>query len=136
MINKTYLNNLEYQVTGACIDVHKVLGPGLLESIYHKCLIRELQSKSINFISEKTIKIHYKDIILDTDLRADLFIENCMVLELKSVEKLLPIHEAQILTYMKILNAPVGLLINFNSTNIIQNGKKPFVNTYYNLLND
>lgn len=136
MINKTYLNNLEYQVTGACIEVHKTLGPGLLESIYHKCLIRELQLKNINFISEKTIKINYKDIILDTDLRADLFIENCMVLELKSVEKFLPIHEAQILTYMKILNAPVGLLINFNSTNIIQNGKKPFVNMYYNLLDD
>lgn len=136
MINKTYLNNLEYQVTGACIEVHKTLGPGLLESIYHKCLIRELQLKNINFISEKTIKINYKDIILDTDLRADLFIENCMVVELKSVEKFLPIHEAQILTYMKILNAPVGLLINFNSTNIIQNGKKPFVNMYYNLLDD
>lgn len=134
MIDKTYLNNLEYLVTGACIEVHKTLGPGLLESIYHRCLVRELQLKNIGHISEKTIQINYKDIILDTELRADLFIENCMVLELKSVEKLLPIHDAQILTYMKILKAPVGLLINFNCTNIVQNGKKPFVNMYYNSL--
>jgi GxxExxY protein len=134
MIDKTYLNNLEYQITGACIEVHKILGPGLLESIYHSCLIRELQLRKINFISEKTISINYKDLTLDTDLRVDLFIEGCIVLELKSIEKILPIHEAQILTYMKILNAPVGLLINFNSTNIIQNGKKPFVNEFYRSL--
>lgn len=68
MIDKTYLNNLEYQVTGACIKVHKTLGPGILESIYRKCLIRELQLKNINYISEKIIKILDKDIILDTDL--------------------------------------------------------------------
>lgn len=114
--------------------MHKILGLGLLESIYHKCLIRELQIRKTNFVSEKTINVNYKDLILDTDLRVDLFIENCMILELKSVEKILPIHEAQILTYMKILNAPVGILINFNCTNIIQYGKKPFVNEYYNLL--
>lgn len=134
MIDKTYLNNLEYQITGACIEVHKILGPGLLESIYHRCLIRELQLRKINFISEKTISINYKDLTLDTNLRIDLFIEGCIVLELKSIEKILPIHGAQILTYMKILNAPVGLLINFNSTNIIQNGKKPFVNELYRSL--
>lgn len=134
MIDKTYLNNLEYLVTGACIEVHKTLGPGLLESIYHRCLVRELQLKNIGHISEKTIQINYKDIILDTEPRADLFIENCMVLELKLVEKLLPIYDAQILTYMKILKAPVGLLINFNCTNIVQNGIKPFVNMYYNSL--
>lgn len=136
MINKTYLNNLEYQITGACIEVHKILGAGLLESIYHSCLIRELQLRNINFISEKSININYKGTRLETNLRVDLIIENCMILELKSIEKILPIHEAQILSYMKILQAPVGLLINFNSTNIIQNGKKPFVNEYYNLLND
>ena len=136
MINKTYLNNLEYQVTGACIEVHKILGSGLLESIYHQCLIKELQIRNINFLSEKSISIDYKGSVLETNLRADLIIENCMVLELKSIEKILPIHEAQLLSYMKILRAPVGLLINFNSTNIIQNGKKPFVNEFNNLLSD
>lgn len=128
MINKTFLDNLEYRLTGACIEVHKLLGPGLLESIYQKCLMRELHLQNINFSAEERVTIYYKDILLDTELRADLFIENCMILELKSVEKILPIHEAQILTYMKLLNVPKGLLINFNCTNIVQNGKKAFVN--------
>ncbi|PWS29410.1 GxxExxY protein [Pedobacter yonginense] len=128
MINKTFLDNLEYKVTGACIEVHQSLGPGLLESVYQKCLMRELQLRNINFSAEERITISYKDIVLDSELRADLFIENCMVLELKSVERILPIHEAQILTYMKLLKVPKGLLINFNCTNIVQNGKKAFAN--------
>ncbi|PWS30114.1 GxxExxY protein [Pedobacter paludis] len=134
MINKTFLNNLEYKITGACIEVHKLLGPGLLESVYQKCLIRELQLQNIKYSAEEHITISYKDILLDSELRADLFIENCIVLELKSVERILPIHEAQILTYMKLLNVPKGLLINFNCTNIVQNGKRAFVNELmYNL---
>jgi len=134
MINRKFLSDLEYEVTGACIEVHKALGPGLLESIYHKCLKRELQLKNINFTSEKRIFITYKGSVLDTEVRADFFIENCLILELKSVERVLPIHEAQILTYMKILEVPKGLLINFNCMNIIQHGKKPFINEFYNLL--
>ncbi len=131
MINKAFLDDLEYEVTGACIEVHKILGPGLLESIYHQCLVRELQLRKINFDSEHSIQIVYKDLFMDTTLRVDLFIENSLVLELKSVDTILPIHEAQILTYMKILKAPKGLLINFNCTNIVQFGKKPFVNEFY-----
>lgn len=130
MMNKTFLDNLEYKVTGACIEVHKILGPGLLESVYQKCLIRELQLQHINFTAEHSILLSYKDVLLDTELRADLVIENCMVLELKSVESILPIHEAQILTYMKLLKAPKGLLINFNSTNIVQHGKRSFVSEF------
>jgi len=136
MINKAFLDDLEYRITGACIEVHKSLGPGLLESIYHKCLIRELQLQSISFNSEQLIIVPYKDILLDSELRADLFIENCIVVELKSVETILPIHEAQLLTYMKLLKAPKGLLINFNCTNIINNGKKPFVNEFYRSILD
>lgn len=124
MINKTFIDTLEYKVTGACIEVHKYLGPGLLESIYHKCLLRELQLQGIGFESEQPVHLAYKNISINSELRVDFFIENCMVLEIKSVATILPIHEAQILTYMKLLNAPKGLLINFNSTNIIQNGKK------------
>ena len=131
MIDKTFLRNLEYKITGACIEVHKNLGSGLLESIYHKCLKIELELKGINFISENIINVKYKGITLNTELRADFFIENCLIVEIKSVEKVLPIHEAQILTYMKLLNAPKGLLINFNCMNIIQNGKKSFVNEFY-----
>lgn len=131
MIDKNFIDDLEYKVTGACIEVHRSLGPGLLEKVYHKCLIRELQLRNISFVSEQVITIYYKDVLLETELKADLFIENCLVLELKSVETVLPIHEAQIITYMKILQAPKGLLINFNCTNIVQNGKKPFISEYH-----
>ncbi|GAA3980031.1 GxxExxY protein [Pedobacter ginsengiterrae] len=136
MIDKKFLDDLEYKVSGACIEVHKILGPGLLESIYHKCLIRELQLQGIRFISEHQITVEYKNIFIDTEIRADLFIENCMVLELKSIERILPIHQAQILTYMKLLNAPCGLLINFNCINIIAEGKKAFVNSLYRRIAD
>jgi GxxExxY protein len=134
MIDKDFLNNLEYMVTGACIEVHKALGPGLLERIYHKCLIQELQLRNIEFTSEHIIAIAYKGVDLDTELRADLLIEGCMVLELKSVERIIPVYEAQLLTYMRILKAPVGLLINFNCTNITKYGKIPFVNELYRSL--
>ncbi|MEE1943886.1 GxxExxY protein [Pedobacter sp. KR3-3] len=131
MIDKNFIDDLEYQVTGACIEVHRALGPGLLEKVYHKCLTRELQLRNISFIAEQVVTISYKGMLLDTELRVDLLIEDFLILELKAVEKILPIHEAQILTYMKILRVPKGLLINFNCTNIVQNGKKPFINEYY-----
>lgn len=134
-INKSFLDNLEYNVTGACIEVHKILGPGLLESVYVRCLIRELQLRNIKYTAEQSILLSYKDVVLDTALRADLYIENCLIIELKSVERMLPIHEAQILTYMKLLKAPKGLLINFNCTNIIQYGKKAFVSEYMHNIN-
>ena len=134
MIDRKFLSNLECEVTGACIEVHKILGSGLLESIYHKCLKKEFQLKDIDFTSEKIIFINYKGSVLDTEIRADFLIENCLVLELKSVEAILPIHEAQLLTYMKMLRAPKGLLINFNCMNIIKDGKKSFVNEFYNPL--
>jgi GxxExxY protein len=130
VINKTFLDQLEYKVTGACIEVNRVLGPGLLESIYQKCLMRELQLQNINFTAEHPIVLSYKDVLLNTELKVGLVIENCLVLELKAVERILPIHEAQILTYMKLLKIPKGLLINFNSTNIVHNGKKSFVNEF------
>ena len=131
MVTKKYLDDLEYQITGACIDVHKHLGPGLLESVYQKCLAHELRLRYILCSSEHTIDVVYKGFHLDTALRVDFLIENCLVIEIKSVNSILPIHEAQLLTYMKLLETPKGLLINFNCTNIIQNGKKPYVNEFY-----
>jgi len=86
--------------------------------------------QNINFVSEQFIPINYKGILLNTELRADLIVENCLVLELKSTSTILPIHEAQILSYMKLLKLPKGLLINFNCTNIVQNGKRTFVNEF------
>lgn len=82
------------------------------------------------------ITVNYKGLIIDTALRADLYIENCIVIELKAIETTLPIHDAQILSYMKILKAPKGLLINFNCVNLVTEGKKSFVNSFYNDLID
>ena len=91
MITKEYLTDLVYRVNGAAIEVHKHLGPGLLESIYHKCLIRELTLRGINFQSELIIPIEYEGLTLESELRCDLFIEKCLVLELKAVDKIAPI---------------------------------------------
>lgn len=133
---KTYLKDLVYQVNGAAIEVHKFLGPGLLESVYHKCLALELNNRKINFQSEIKIPINYKGLVLDTELRADLFVENCLVVELKSVESILPVFEAQLLTYMKLLEVPIGLMINFNVNNIYKEGQKTYVNELYRNLYD
>jgi GxxExxY protein len=136
MITKTILKDLVYQVNGAAIEVHKALGPGLLESVYHKCLKRELYEMGINAESQVTVPVNYKGLEIDTELRCDLFVENVSVVELKAVEFILPVHEAQILTYMKLLNAPKGLLINFNVTHIFKEGQKTYVNELYRRLPD
>ncbi len=130
-ITKAYLNDLVYQVTGAAIEVHKELGPGLLESVYHKCLKHELAKRGINFKSELIVPVNYKGLKLDTELRCDLFVENILPVELKATNGFVPINEAQIITYMKLLNVPKGLLINFNVTNIFKEGQKTFVNELY-----
>ena len=135
-ISKSYLNDLVYQIIGSAIEVHKAIGPGLLESVYHKCMIEELNNRSIHFESERKVPVIYKGKKIDTELRCDLFIENILAVELKAVENLIPIHEAQLLTYMKLLNAPKGLLINFNSTNIFKYGQRTFVNELFRTLKD
>jgi GxxExxY protein len=105
-----------------------------LESIYHKCLKHELELNGIEFSSEMIIPIEYKGLQFDADLRCDLFIENYLVVELKTVEKILPIHEAQLLSYMKLLNIPIGLMLNFKCTNIYKEGQKTYVNKLYHEL--
>ena len=130
-ITKTYLKDLTYHVNGAAIEVHKSLGPGLLESIYHKCLKHELSLRGINFESEFKVPINYKGLETKADLRCDFVIEKVMPLELKAVEKLIPIHDAQLLTYMKLLNAPKGILINFNVINLYKKGQKTLVSELF-----
>jgi len=130
-ITKSYLKNLIYKVNGAAIEVHKELGPGLLESVYHKCLMKELSIRKINFTTQVVVWVNYKGLELDAELRVDLFVENILPVELKAVEIVLPIHEAQILTYMKLMEVPEGLLINFNVTNIYHEGQKTYVNEWY-----
>ena len=133
-LSKKYINDLVYKVVGACIEVHKVLGPGLLESVYHKCLEKELTIRNINFKSEYKIPFSYKGLEINIDLRCDFFIENCLVLELKSVETILPIHQAQLLTYMRLLESPKGVLVNFNVDNIFYEGQQCLVNELFRIL--
>jgi GxxExxY protein len=135
-MTKSYLKNLVYQVNGAAIEVHKNIGPGLLESVYHKCMEKELTYRGISFQTELRIPIQYKDFSIEADLKCDLVIEEMLIVELKSVKKILQIHEAQILTYMKLLEVPMGLLINFNVTNIYKEGQKTYVNELYRHLED
>ena len=99
----------------------------MLESVYHKCLKHEFDLRGISYESEFRVPILYKKMKIEADLRCDFVIENILPLELKSVEKVLPIHEAQLLTYMKLLNAPKGILINFNVTYLFKEGQKTFV---------
>jgi GxxExxY protein len=136
LISKTYLKDLVYHVNGAAIEVHKHLGPGLLENVYHKCLIKELSIKGFNFQSELTLPINYKGIEVEANLKCDLFVENCLVIELKAIDKVLPIHEAQLITYMKLLKVPIGLMINFNVTNIFKEGQKTYVNEFFRNLEE
>lgn len=131
MLTKKIINDLIYQVNGAAIEVHKALGPGLLESVYSECLQHELKLRHISFSTEKAIPIHYKGLKTSAYLRYDLLVEDILVVELKSVEVMLPIFEAQLLTYMKLLNLPKGLLINFNVSNIFKEGQVTKVNELY-----
>lgn len=135
-ISKTYLKDLVYQVNGAAIEVHKYVGPGLLESVYHNCLVKELSIRGFNFQTELVIPINYKGIAVEANLRCDLVVENSLVVELKSVESIKPIFEAQLLTYMKLLGLPMGLMINFNVVNIYKEGQKTYVNELYRGLED
>ena len=135
-MTKTYLKDLIYQVNGCAIEVHKHLGPGLLESVYHSCLKKELIIRGINFQTELIIPVNYKGLEVEAGLRCDLFIEKSLVVELKAIEKVLPIHEAQLLTYMKLLEVPIGLIINFNVTHIFKEGQKSYVNELYRYLEE
>ncbi|MCO6460162.1 MAG: GxxExxY protein [Saprospiraceae bacterium] len=134
MMTKNYLDKLTYQIIGSAIEVHKFMGRGLLESVYHQCLKEELLHRKINFQTEMKIPVDYKGKLLDIDFRCDLFVENCIVVELKAVNEMNNVYEAQLLTYMKLLKCPKGILINFNCSNIFNEGQKTFVNEYFNKL--
>lgn len=98
--------------------------------------MKELEDRNLRVSSEQTVMVSYKGLLLDTELRLDLYVENCIAVELKAVKEWEPVFDAQLLTYMKLLETPKGLLFNFNCLNIIQQGKKSFVNEYYQLLPD
>jgi len=119
-------DDLSHRVIGCALEVHKALGPGLLESAYEQCLAYEMSQAEIRFDIQHALPVEYKGINLDCGYRLDFLIEKQIVLELKSVESLLPIHEAQLLTYMKLAKISIGLLINFNAR-MLKDGIKRMV---------
>ena len=135
MHTKKSVTHLSYEITGYAIKVHKGLGPGLLESVYEKCLKYELEKNGFIVRQQMVVPVWYDNLEMDVDLRLDLLVNDCVVVELKAIEKILPVHEAQILTYMKLLEMPQGLLINFFTDNITKS-MKPFVNDFFRELPD
>ena len=121
-------NDITNLIIGSAIEVHKTLGPGLLESAYQECLSYELKNKNLQVKKEVALPVVYKDVKLDHGYRIDILLENKIVIELKTVEKFTDVHTAQILTYMKLGDYPIGLLFNFN-TKLLKNGIKRFINT-------
>jgi GxxExxY protein len=131
-------NKLTESIIGACIEIHReihrlhrFLGPGLLESTYEECLCHELSTAGISFERQKSLPVHYKKIKLDCGYRLDLVVEQKVIVELKAVEELTPIHEAQLLTYLKLSGLTLGLLINFNVA-MLKHGIKRIVNNFQN----
>jgi len=120
-------NYLSEKIIGCCITIHKLLGPGLLESVYEEALAYELNKNNLKYSRQTDIAIEYKGLRLNIGFRADIVVENKVLVELKSVEKLLSIHHKQVLTYLKLSNLKLGLLINFN-TALIKDGIKRIVN--------
>jgi GxxExxY protein len=134
-MTKKEVTKLSFEITGFAIKVHKNLGPGLPESVYEQCLKFELERNGYDVKQQVVVKIEYDDLELESTLRIDLLVNDTVIIELKTVESILPIHEAQLLTYMKLLEKPQGLLINFYTTNITKS-LKPFVNEYFSRLDD
>jgi GxxExxY protein len=108
------LNSLSYRIIAAAIEIHRSIGPGLLESTYRKCMVYELASHRLHVIVEKVVPVNYKSLILDAGYRLDLLVEDTIIVELKAVEHVLPVHRQQLLTYLRHMQKPLGLLINFN----------------------
>ena len=126
---KEELNSITEQIIGASIDVHKTLGPGLLESAYEACLAYELSQRGLAVERQKALPVIYREVSLDCGYRIDLLVEGLVVVELKAVEKLGPVHEAQLLSYLKLSGCRVGLLINFN-VKLLKQGIRRMVNDF------
>ena len=114
-------DRLSSKVIGAAIEVHRHKGSGLIESIYERCLMRELELRSIPATTQKIVHVEYKGLVFDEPLRFDLLVDNCLLVELKAVELLHPSNKAQLFSYMKLLDIPVGLLVNFHEP-VLKNG--------------
>ncbi|HEX7905368.1 MAG TPA: GxxExxY protein [Chitinophagaceae bacterium] len=133
-ITKKYLTELTYKVIGCAIEVHKHLGPGLIESVYEKCFLKELTIQGLAFKNQLWVPVQYKGLELDTELRLDVLVEDMLCVELKAQQGLLPIHDAVLLSYMQMLQKPKGILVNFHCVNIFKEGQKTLVNNLFSLL--
>lgn len=134
-MTKKKVTQLSYEIMNAAIEVHNALGPGLLESVYEKCLKHELISRGHFVSSQILVPIDYKGINLEAELRIDLLVDDLVVVEVKALENLHPVYEAQVLTYMKLLKKPQGLVINFFSRKL-KESYIPLVNEYFRQLPD
>lgn len=132
-MTKSEITQLSYDITGAAIKVHREIGPGLLESVYHSCLKYELEKQGFQVQNEVYVPVYYDELLMDVKLRLDLLVNDCIIIEAKAVEHVLPVHEAQLLTYMRLMKKPQGLLINFHTDNISRS-IRPFVNEYFKML--
>ena len=128
MSNRTGLNKLTERIIGAAIEVHRHLGPGSLESAYETCLAYELQQMGLTVERQKALPLIYKEIRLDQGYRIDLLVEQKVIVELKAVERITPVHEAQVLSYLKFSGCQVGLLLNFD-VKLLKNGIRRFIMT-------
>jgi GxxExxY protein len=111
---KLIYQELTEQIIGGAIEVHRAIGPGLLESVYQECMCREMNLRGLHFQREVKVPVIYKGVALDCGYRLDMIVEDTVILELKSADRIIPVHEAQLLTYLKLLDKPVGFIINFN----------------------
>lgn len=107
------------EVIGSCIEVHRELGPGLIESVYEKCLLRELELRGLRASRQQLISIDYKGFVFEEVLKFDVLVENCLLVELKAVEHVLPVHKAKLMSYMRLLDVPLGLLANFHAIKLV-----------------
>ena len=131
MVTKKHINDLSYKIIGYAIEVHKELGPGLLESVYEKCLAHLLITNGHEVKRQQVVPVEFRGLYLDVDLRYDLLVDDLIIVELKTVDAFHPVHEAKLLTYLKLLEKPKGILINFNCTNIFKEGQKTLVTEYF-----
>ena len=136
LFSRTLINLITHKIIGAAIEVHRRLGPGLFESVYHKCMACELRRRKVQFLSEEPVPLIYKGEHLDAAFVLDLFVESLVVVELKCVEALAPIHDAQLLTQVRLTDAPVGLLINFNVPVLKEGGIRRKINENHELVDE
>lgn len=120
------INEISGSIVDAAVNVHKNLGPGLLESIYEEALLYEFEKRHLSYESQKNLPVPYEDIVLKTNFRLDVLVEGLVIVELKVVENILPLHEAQLLTYLKITKKKLGLILNFN-TSLMKDGIKRII---------